>query len=203
MPVYIECEQGTPEWLATRCGIPSASRFSEIITVEGKPSKSAERYMEELIAERLMGAPLEHYQSLAMKNGKIQEPKARLWYELFHDVEVRQVGFCFFDDRKKYGSSPDGLIGDDGGLEIKTAEPHVQIHRLRKGWSDKEHWQQVQGNLLCTARKWWKAMSYCEGLDPIILHIERDNEYCARLRIELEKFCTELEQAEAKLRSLS
>jgi len=201
--IVVECEQGTPEWKDARCGVPSASSFDKIITVEGKPSKSAEKYMEELIAERLTRTPTEHYQSLSMKNGKKCEPKARLWYEVFHDVEVRQVGFCFFDERRRFGSSPDGLIGDDGGLEIKTAEPHVQVNRLRKGWSQAEHWQQIQGNLLCTNRKWWKAMSYCENLDPIILHIERDDKFCAQLRVALESFCDELDAVTNKLRGLN
>jgi hypothetical protein len=200
--IEITCDQGSDIWKQTRAGIPSASRFSEIVTVKGEPSKSAEKYMEELIAERLTGKPIPHYQSKAMINGNLCEPQARTLYELIHEVEVRQVGFCFFDEQKKFGSSPDGLIGEDGGLEIKTAEPHIQIHRLRKGWSQAEHWQQVQGNLLCTGRKWWHVMSYCDGLDPLIIEVKRDNEFCARLLVELKKFCDELDLIENKLRGI-
>jgi hypothetical protein len=198
-----ECDQGSSEWKQIRLGVPSASKYADIITTRGEPSKSAKKYMHELAAERITGRPTNYYQSYAMKNGKINELKARKWYECFYDVEVRQIGFCFFDERKRFGASPDGWIGEDGGLEIKGAEPHIQIERLLYGWSPMDHWQQIQGNMLCSGRKWWKAMSYCENLDPIILHIERDDKFCAQLRVALESFCDELDAVTNKLRGLN
>lgn len=120
----IDCVQGTDEWMKHRVGVPSASRFSEIITNGGDPSKSRTKYMYQLAGETLCGEKEPTYQSRAMLNGIEREEEAREFYEFLYDVEVQQVGFCLSDDG--YGCSPDGLIGEDEGQEIKC--PNLATH---------------------------------------------------------------------------
>lgn len=200
--IVVDCEQLSPEWFQARCGIPSASNFDKIVKANGEPSKQRTKYLYQLASERIKGEKTPTYQSWQMKAGIEIEPKARLFYGLISGVEVQQVGICYQDERKLWSSSPDGLIGDDGGLEIKVAEPHVQVDRLFNGWSKTEHLQQVMGNLWITGRKWWDLISYSEGLPHIIIRFERDLKFFAKLKVALEDFCKELDEVEKKLREI-
>jgi hypothetical protein len=202
MIVVDEIEQLSEEWFEAKLGVPSASHFDLIITTEGKPSESAEKYMYRLAYERITGKPASTYMSYDMKRGIENEPAARLLYEILYGVDVRQVALCYLDEQRKFGSSPDGLVGDDGGLEIKDAKPEVQIERLLHGWSKRKHFQQIQGNLLVTGRKWWDRMSHCPGLKPLFHRYERDEPFLAALRVELESFCERLDETEKQLREL-
>ncbi len=131
-PRIIECEQGTPEWFAARLGIPTASEFSTVMAKgkDGGKSLTRKTYMLKLAGEILTGEPMESYSNAHMDRGKEQEAEAREAYELMKDLDCQQVGFIRNGDK---GCSPDSLIGDDGGLEIKTALPHIQVERLLKG----------------------------------------------------------------------
>ena len=147
----INCDQGTPEWFAARVGIPTASRFSDILA-KGE-GKTRGRYLRDLAAEIIRGTPEEEtYTNAHMERGKAQEDEARRLYAFMADADPVQVGFIR-DGRK--GCSPDSLIGDDGGLEIKTALGHIQIERLQRGTLPSEHVAQVQGSLWVTGRSWW------------------------------------------------
>ena len=124
----LDMEQGTQEWMMARLGMPTASQFDRLLTPKTrKPSASRIRYSAELLTEWLLGQPLEWGSSAWMERGTDMEGEARKYYEMQYDVEVRQVGFVIRDD-DAVGGSPDGLIGDDGGLEIKvpSALTHVQ-----------------------------------------------------------------------------
>jgi len=200
--IILDCEQQSPEWFAARCGIPSASHFDCIVTARGEPSKSAQGYMYRLAYERITGLPHDTFMSYDMKRGIENESVARSLYGFIRDVEVKQVGLCYFDERKLYSSSPDGLVGDEGGLEIKDAKPEVQIDRLLNGWPESNHLQQIQGNLFITGRKWWDRMSHCPGLPPLIDRYHRDDSFCAKLRVALDEFCAELDRIEEKLRKI-
>lgn len=185
----ISCEQGTPEWFAARVGIPTASRFSDILA-KGE-GKTRGRYLRDLAAEIIRGTPEEEtYTNAHMERGKAQEDEARRLYAFMADADPVQVGFIR-DGRK--GCSPDSLIGDDGGLEIKTALGHIQIERLQRGTLPSEHVAQVQGSLWVTGRQWWDFVSYSPGLPPLITRVERDEPYIATLAKAVDAFNEELD----------
>jgi len=173
-------EQGSPEWFEARLGIPSASMFSKIVTTKGVWSTQADSYINQLVAERLTGEREEIYQSHHMIRGTELEPEARDMYCLVKDVEVQEVGFCLHDTLKA-GCSPDGLIGEDGGLEIKAPAPATHVEYLRGGVLPSRYKQQVMGCLWITQREWWDFVSYHPNMKPLIVRVERDEEYIAAL----------------------
>lgn len=201
--IIIECQQGQEQWQSVRCGIPSASNFDKLVTSKGELSKQWEKYLYTLAGERLIGNKAESWQSEAMKRGTEMEAEARQLYELITGNTVKQIGFAYYDDRKLYGCSPDGLIDPDGLLELKCPTLAIAVEYLLKGKLPTEYFQQVQGQLLCTQRKWVDFMSYYPGLKPFLIRVERDEKFITQLKLSLENFCHELDQVEAKLRSLN
>jgi len=200
MPIIIEgIPQGSVEWLELRRGIPTASRFQDIITTTGAPSKSRKKYLYDLAGERLSGEIKESKKWGSMQKGTDREQEAREYYEFTTDSEVKQVTFVYLDDTKTVGCSPDGLVGTSGGFETKNAEPHVQVARLNEGWSDADHFQQVQGCLWVCAREWWDLQSYSRGMKNIVKRFYRDNKFCATLAVELKAFNQELEELVRRL----
>lgn len=176
----IEHEQGTQEWLQARLGCPSGSGFSKLITSGGKPSTSAETYINELIAEAVINESTPIENTPWMQRGTELEPFARLNYELENDVEVEQVGFCMHDILK-CGVSPDGLVGLSGGIEIKCPKPSTHIAYLRAGKLPSVYKAQVMGCLWITEREWWDFMSYHPQLPNLVVRVHRDEDYISQL----------------------
>jgi len=176
----IDCVQGSDEWIAARLGIPSASMYGKIITTQGKWSTQADTYINQLVAEKLTGEQTPFYQNEHMARGTELEPDARKMYEFIKDVEVQEVGFCLHDTLEA-GASPDGLIGEDGGLEIKCPAPATHVEYLRGGKLPSKYKQQVMGCLWITGREWWDFMSYHPSMKPLIVRVERDEDYIAEL----------------------
>lgn len=197
----IDCEQGTPEWFAARLGIPTASAFSTILSSnkEAKEKKTRTEYMRKLAGEIITGEPMESYSNVHMERGKVQEADARDLYAFMRDCDPQRVGFIRNGDR---GCSPDSLIGDDGGLEIKTALPHIQIDRLLRGTLPAEHKAQVQGNLWLCERKWWDFCSYSPKLPLFVVRVFRDEEYIKELDASVSAFNAELAALVEKIRRL-
>jgi len=176
-------DQGTDAWLAARLGKPSASMFSKLITMTGKPSASADAYINQLLGERITGKSEPHYQSEAMALGTEREPLARADYEFIVGNTVDQYGFIL-DDTESYGCSPDGLIGDssEGGLEIKCPAQTTQAGYWRDPQSGvKKYYQQIQGCMWVTGRKWWDFFSYHPDMPHVLVRVERNEEYIEKL----------------------
>jgi len=193
--VVHECEQGTPEWFARRMGIPTASEFSTVMAKgEGKTRKT---YMLKLAGELLTGEPMESYTNPHMERGKVMEDEARNFYCFDTDAEVQRVGFI---TNGMKGCSPDSLIEDKGGLEIKTALPHIQVERLLKNELPPEHKAQVQGSLWVCERQWWDFVSYCPKLPLLTIRVYREEDYIAKLATEVEKFNSELAELVERIR---
>jgi len=201
--IIIDCKQGEDEWFAEKAGVPSAGSFKKIVDSTGKPSKSRVDYLDQLADEAIRGSVERGYQSGPMSVGIEREAEARELYEDIHGVEVKQVGFIYPDEQKKYGCSPDGLIGGEiagharywgHGLEIKNplGKTHVKYLRENKLPTGVGYFQQIQGSLLITGFDVWDFMSYVPGHKPFILQVERDEQFIAKLRAELERFCFEL-----------
>lgn len=190
--ILVKCEQGTREWDMARLGIPTCSRLDEILTPKSlKRSTSAGKYRNQLLAEWLFGAPIDWGGSSEfMQRGTEMEPKARAFYEMQRDVDVTPVGFILRDDRL-FGGSPDGLVEEDGGLEIKCPALHTHIGYLTDPKSLVEEYRgQVQGNLALSGRRWWDIMSYNPQLPEVIVRVERDEAYITALDRELKWFTT-------------
>jgi hypothetical protein len=176
----IDCEQGSDEWIAARLGVPSGSMFGKIITTQGKWSTQADAYINQLVAEKLTGEQTYVYQNEHMARGTELEPEARAMYEFIKEVEVNEVGFCLHDTLNA-GCSPDGLIAEDGGLEIKCPAPATHVEYLKAGVLPSKYKQQVMGCLWITGREWWDFVSYHPTMKTLIVRVERDEEYITAL----------------------
>lgn len=194
----INCIQNSPEWYLARCGVPSASNFDKIVTTKGEPSKQRTKYLWQLAGERITKKPEESYQNASMLRGNEMQSEAKSLYEIINDVTVQEVGFCL-DDSNKYGSSPDGLIGEDGGLELKCPQMATHVGYLLDNTVPTDYIQQVQGNLLVTGRKWWDFKSYYPGIKPLIIRVYPDEKFLKLLKSELIMFCEELETVVKKI----
>lgn len=179
--IILDCEQGEKEWFAARAGRPTASNFDKVLTPSGKPSTQVKSYMHTLLAEALSTKPLESFSSQWMERGKIVEQEAADFYAFDQDVEVQRIGLCYQDERRLWSCSPDGLVGEVGGLEIKCPSPHYHIQYLLAGVLPGQYKPQVQGSLWVTGRDWWGFMSYHPSLPPLIVRVERDEAYIGRL----------------------
>ena len=173
-------EQGSDAWLQSRLGRPTASNFGKLITPTGKASTSAEAYINELIAQRITGEIPEFFKSEAMQRGNDLEASAKALYEFTRDVEVVEVGLCLHDTLE-CGASPDGLINDEGGIEVKAPLPHTHVSYLRDGNIPSKYIPQVQGCLWITEREWWDFMSYHPSMEDLIVRVYRDQAYIKKL----------------------
>lgn len=173
-------EQGSQEWLQSRLGKPTASNFGKLITPTGKPSSSADAYINELIAQKITGEIPEFYTNDAMARGNELEPHAKAAYEFINDVEVVEVGLCLHDEYE-CGASPDGLINDNAGIEIKCPLPHTHVSYLRDGKVPSKYIPQIQGCLWITGREYWDFMSYHPSMENLIVRVYRDEPYIQKL----------------------
>ncbi len=199
-----DVEQGSLAWFQIRCGIPTASEFSRLVTGTGKPSTSLPGYANELAAEKFAGKPMSEFDGNAwMDRGKEKEAEAIAFYEFTNDVTVARVGFCTLDDGSA-GCSPDGLIGEDGGLEIKClkAESHVEVvtYHKKHGVCPPKYAPQVQGSLLITGRKYWEQFFYHPDLPPLIVRTVPDMAFQTMLADAIREVCRQRDTALEQLR---
>lgn len=189
----IDCEQGEPAWFAARAGIPTASKFATVMAVGKQGGKSVTRveYLNKLAGELLTGEPMSNYRNDDMERGHEQEDEARNLYAFMHEVEPQRVGFVRNGQK---GCSPDSLIGENGGLEIKSALAHIQVERLLRGTLPPEHKAQVQGSLWICEREWWDFCSYSPKLPLLRVRTFREEDYIKKLANEVELFNIELQQ---------
>jgi hypothetical protein len=192
-------EQGSAEWLEARLGKATASRFSDILAQGrgGAESSSRRNYRAQLVSERLTSSRQDDYTNAAMQNGTETEPVARAAYEAHTGNVVQEVGFIPHQTLANIGASPDGLIGTDGGVEIKCPNTATHIDTLLGGMPSK-HYLQVQGCLWVTGRKWWDFVSYDprmpENLSLYIQRIELDEECSQKLHKEIPLFLAEVDE---------
>lgn len=191
----IECEQGSPEWFAARCGLPTASNFSAILAKgEGKTRKS---YLNKLAAEIITGEPGESFTTQAMERGREMEAEARDLYEFLTDETMYEVGFIKSGDK---GASPDRLVGPNGGLEIKTQRGDLLVETLLANKFPSEHKAQVQGNLWVCEREWWDLVVYWPRMPMFRIRAYRDEAYIANLAAEVTRFNADLQETVALIR---
>lgn len=192
--------QGTEAWLMLRLGIPTASRFDTILTAKTrKYSASARTYINELVAEWIMGEPIYRPTNFAMERGTDLEPHAANWYAFEHDVEVVEVGFVTNDDGT-VGASPDRLVGTAGLLEIKCPLEAGHVANLLGDEIAKP--TQVQGQLWVAEREWCDTVSYHPAMPQAVVRIYRDEDYIADLATAMDQFLEELQAAKEQVEAL-
>lgn len=187
--------QRSEEWFAKRLGKATASNFAKILA-KGD-GKTRERYLLQVVAQRLTGKAEDGYTNADMERGVEQEPLGRMAYEARTGNVVQEVGFIDHPTLAA-GCSPDGLLGD-GGLELKCVIPTVQIQTIKRGAIPPEHIAQVQGCLWVTGRQWWDFASYSpdfrdDKLRLVVYRVERDDAYIAALESEIRRFLDDVER---------
>jgi hypothetical protein len=196
----LNLEQGSEGWHRARLGIATASRFKDIITpAKGDKSASYKGYMYELIAEKLTKGKEDFFKSEWMERGNEIEPLARASYEFIHEVEVKQVGIML-NDEGTIGASPDGLIGDAGGLEIKCPKPSTVVKYMLDGGLPLEYKPQVMGSLWISGREWWDFLAFHPSMDFYQIRVYRDEEYIKKMNQHIMDFVDELQNNYEKLR---
>jgi YqaJ-like viral recombinase domain len=193
--IFTDIEQNSPEWLQARAGIPTASQFSKILAKgEGKTRRE---YMMKVAGEILTGQPMESFSNEHTERGHTMEAEARDLYAFQSGAALDRVAFI---RNGRAGASPDSLIGEDGGAEIKTKLPHLLIDVILKDDFPPEHKAQVQGTLWITKRQWWDIAIYWPGMPLFVKRAYRDEAYIHRLATEVDRFNSELDEVVAQIR---
>jgi hypothetical protein len=204
MIIHTEFQQHSLEWLTARAGVPTASEFDQLVTPkwEIRKGQMVESYLAKKLAEAWMGGPLPGFCTLDMDLGTILEDEARPWYALETGREVQSVGFVTTDDGR-IGCSPDGLIGDDGGIEIKCPEPHTHTRYLINGGLPNDYAAQVQGSLYVTGRPWWAFLSYRRRFPKLLLTIEPERDAQAAIGDALAMFLDRFDRGMKRLEEMN
>lgn len=200
MAIYHKMEQQSHEWFVIRLGLPTASEFHRILSPTGKLSTQATDYCNRLLAEQMLGHALDaDFQTQWMIRGQELEDTAIEAYEFATGLETQPGGFVTADGLT-YGCSPDRLVGAEGLIEMKCPSPNTHIGYLIDPETMRQDKKpQVMGELLTTERKWVDLVSYHPELPPVILRVERDEEYINKLRKALESFAADLRSGRADL----
>ena len=197
-------EQGSADWHQIRLGKVTASRVADVIA-KTKTGWGAGRanYAAQLVAERLTGNVSESYSNAAMAWGTEQEPEARLAYEFRTDLEVEQIAFVPHPVIAMSGASPDGLVGDDGLVEIKCPNVATHIDTLLGGAIPAKYQTQMLWQLACTGRQFCDFVSFDprmpEEMRLFIKRLDRDDARIAELEAEVTAFLTEIDATVAEL----
>lgn len=202
-------EQETQDWLAARAGCFTASRASDLMAkTKSGPSASRGNLLTLLAVERLTGQCVETYQNAAMQRGIETEAEARDAYSFTHGVAVEECGFIAHPEIPRCGCSPDGIIGDDGLVEIKCpASMAKHLDSLRTGAHAVEYKWQLQHQLLVTGRAWVDAASYDprfpDGLQLAVTRVYRDEPAIADLVVEIGIADVEVQTMVEELKALA
>lgn len=192
-------DQRTDDWFTARLGKVTASRVADVVA-KTKTGVSASRgnYMAQLIVERLTGKPVESFSSSAMQWGTDTEPLARAAYEMATDTMVEEIGFVEHESIPMCGASPDGLVGDDGLIEIKCPNTATHIETLINNTIDNRYVLQMQWQMACTDRKWCDFVSFDprmpEALQMKIIRVNFNEMLVTDLENQVEQFLNEVQE---------
>ena len=178
---YYDIQQGTPEWHELRRGVLTSTAIKTLITPTGKlaDNDKTRAHVYEVSAQRITGRTEDTYLSFDMMRGHTEEILARELYAR-HYASVTECGFITNDSLGfLVGYSPDGLVGEDGLIEIKSAKAKIQVQRITDGVIPTEHYAQVQTGLWVTGRKWCDFISYSNGMKMMVVRVNSDPDYHA------------------------
>lgn len=197
-------EQRSDEWFAARLGKVTASKIADVMAqTKTGPSASRKNYMAQLLTERLTGKPTESFTNAAMQWGIDTEPQARAMYELHTGLDVVETGFTPHPDLAA-GASPDGLVGEDGLVEIKCPNTATHIDTLLSGKIDKKYILQMHWQMICEGRQWCDFVSFDPRLPSamqlFVKRVYRDEVLVEEILSAVKSFLAELNVMERELR---
>lgn len=203
--MIIEGFQGDLDWMNMRCGAVTSSRLVDALAKPkrvkdkevGKELACRATYRKELAIERLTGKTADHYVSKPMEWGTANEPVARTEYELAMGKEVKQIALAMHPSIKWFSASTDGLVGDDGILEIKCLNSINHLDILVAGEIPEEYHYQMLGGMACAERQYCDFVSFDprlpEKLQLFVKRFERDDARIAAMELEVQQFLKEVE----------
>ena len=203
----MEIEQRSEDWFVIRLGKVTASRVADVIAkTKTGYSTSRENYMAQLVVERLTQTKAESYTNAAMQWGTDQEPFARAAYEAAQGVMVEEVGFVPHPTIEWAGASPDGLVGDDGLVEIKCPNTATMIEALLTGKVPTKYFTQMQFQMACTGTKFCDYVVFDPRMPAkaqlFVTRVNRDDAYIAEIEAEIVKFLAEVESQVQQLNQI-
>lgn len=200
----VECEQNSPEWLAARCGSLGASSIADMVA-KTRTGWGASRFnlAARIVCERLTGSPQDSYTNAAMQWGHDTEPQARAMYEFMKDVTVAQVGLVLHPSIEKSHASPDGLVGEDGLIEIKCPNTATHIETLLNEEVEGKYIKQMQWQMACCRRSWCDFVSFDPRLPAemqmFVQRVHHDPDLISELEREARQFLSEIDTTIATL----
>jgi hypothetical protein len=197
----LDLKQGSAEWLSARLGVVTASEIDALVTplFATRKGEGVESYLCRKVCEKTLGWQADDAGSYAVEQGQIIETVCIPWYEFTYDVKVQRVGFCVGDD-PRIGCSPDGFIGDDEGIEIKSPQPPNHLKYLLRGVVPPDYLAQVHFSMLVTGRKAWTFVSFSRQFEPLVIRIKRDEEIQTKLRNALDPFLVKYDELCSKFK---
>lgn len=201
-------EQRSSEWFAARLGCVTASRVKDVMASGrgGAPSASRKNYMMELLCERLTGQQggMDLSRKAAVQRGVELEPFACMAYEADKGLIVVETGLVMHPSISRFGASPDGLVGDDGVLEIKCPNTATHIATMQSERHDPAYEWQMLAQMACTNRDWADFVSYDDRLPESLQYVchrfERDFKRCREMEAGIKAFLEELDELEKEMR---
>lgn len=197
-------EQNSLEWLAARVGKITASEMDNILTPEFAVRKGEMRrtYLCRKLAEKWLDSTLPGFSTIDMEIGQILEGECLPLYELEFERKITRVGLCLTDD-SRCGASPDGLIGEDGGIEAKCPSAGQHIKYALDNCVPKDYLVQVHAALYVTGRKWWDFVSYHRRMPMLVVRVQRDESIQQKIGAALAGFLAEMDDGWQKLCTLN
>lgn len=200
-------EQRTEEWFAQRLGKVTASKVADLMAkTKSGYSTSRDNYMAQLVVERITNTKAESYSNAAMEWGTTQEPFARAAYEAFTGFMVEEVGFVQHPTIQWAGASPDGLVDDDGLVEIKCPNTATMIDILLTGKVPQKYFIQMQMQMACTGRTWCDYVVFDPRMPTkaqlFVKRVPRDDVFIAEMEAEIINFLAEVDVQVSQLTQL-
>lgn len=191
LTTYAELEQGSQSWLDARCGLLTASTIGKLITtttLKVADNETSRGLTMTLAAERITGHVDYVHPTFDMQRGTDDEPFARDIYRE-HFAPVEEIGFMVRDfGSYRIGYSPDGLVGDEGLIEIKSRRPKEHLKTVLKGLPPLENMAQLHAGLLVSGRKWIDYVSYSAGLPLWVTRVYPDPRWVDAIHAAAEQF---------------
>jgi putative phage-type endonuclease len=198
-------EQRSDEWFEARLGKVTASKIADVMSTlkTGKEAITRKNYRIQLVSERLTNKKADSFINDAMRIGIEREEDARTTY-IFKHNDVEEIGFVDHPTIPMTGASPDGLVGDDGLIEIKCPLTTTHTDTLISGKAPSKYIPQMQWQMACTGRKWCDFVSFNpdfpENLQLFVVRVERDDTLIQELEDGVKKFLSEVDETVNKLK---
>lgn len=196
MKVHWEFGQRSVEWAQARAGKPTASELHAILTPNFKmrDGKMIQTYLCKKVAERWLGGLPASANSFDMDQGNILENEARPWLAAWLDKEIPVPGLIT-DDLERMACSPDGLIDEKIGVEIKCPSEHVHVGYLLSAALPEEYMVQVHASMHISNLNYWYFLSHCRNFPPSLIKVERDDVIDDKIGEALDEFLDRLATA--------